>query len=272
MDPTLENAPWAAAFAGLLMLASFVRGLIWILHLWKTQRDPNKQEIREAAIWSTFDTERNSEGRFQWMDLLWLLLACVGAAVIHPLVMPFAGIGFGVWLLSRRGIPVSTLWGWRWDELPTYLGRGLDRYLLILFPVSMVLGATLFLSKQMGWEAGAQPLVLEFLAIEDTWKVAGLVFAAVVVAPVWEELFFRGILYPMMRGLRDRVFALLTTSILFGLVHAHGPSLIALALFGGALAWIYERTGKIGCAMALHAAFNTGTAVTLLLIKYAPAH
>ena len=78
----------------------------------------------------------------------------------------------------------------------------------------------------------------------------------VIVAPVTEELLFRGIL---LRGLLNRhhpVMAVLLTSLLFAAVHVNPwqcPSALCLGL---ALGWFYLRTGSILTCILGHAIAN----------------
>jgi CAAX protease family protein len=86
---------------------------------------------------------------------------------------------------------------------------------------------------------------------------------ALVLAPLTEELFYRGILF---RGVRDRhgvVLGVLVSALLFGASHlVEGPwqdavFLQTLMVFTGAgLALIYERRGNLVADIAAHMAFN----------------
>jgi membrane protease YdiL (CAAX protease family) len=100
-----------------------------------------------------------------------------------------------------------------------------------------------------------------------------LVVLAVVVAPISEEFFFRGILF---RTIRDRAGfwpAALASAIPFGLVHyVPAPAIDAAVLqftmvfTGIGLAWVYDRRGTIVASMAAHMAFNVIGVVTILAI------
>ncbi len=91
----------------------------------------------------------------------------------------------------------------------------------------------------------------------------GVVFAGVLiiaVAPVSEEVFFRGFMYG---GLRSRLpvwAAAAVSGAIFGLLHYTDPDSIAvvpqLALLGVVLAWLYERTGSLWPAIVLHVINN----------------
>lgn len=86
---------------------------------------------------------------------------------------------------------------------------------------------------------------------------------SLVVAPVIEELFFRGVVQSGLRrsaGLRGRPWLIVgVTALLFALAHLAGTSALHAALvFGPAvfIGWVYERTRSIGACMALHSAAN----------------
>jgi membrane protease YdiL (CAAX protease family) len=88
----------------------------------------------------------------------------------------------------------------------------------------------------------------------------GLVLATVVYAPVGEELFFRRFGYGTLRLRYGRVFALLVTAALFALIHLNPPALLVYFWLGLCMAFVYEKTGRVSCAIAIHA-FNNALAV-----------
>ena len=95
-----------------------------------------------------------------------------------------------------------------------------------------------------------------------------IAIATVLLAPVMEELFFRGLL---LKGL-VRVFtklgaaggarvagvvlAVIVDGLLFGLAHGEWVQLAGLAVFGMILAAVSYRTGRLGMNMVAHASFN----------------
>ena len=90
----------------------------------------------------------------------------------------------------------------------------------------------------------------------------GTVVVIVVVAPLFEEIFFRGFLYRILRGRLGLWPALVIGGSLFGAVHltSGGPLAVALiAPLGFLLCLIYERSGSLYPVIALHA-LNNGLA------------
>jgi membrane protease YdiL (CAAX protease family) len=81
-------------------------------------------------------------------------------------------------------------------------------------------------------------------------------FAFVIVAPVAEELFFRGGLFAAYRVRLGPIAMPLVSGLVFGALHLEPRALPVLALLGVLLGAIYERTGSIYPGMLLHATNN----------------
>jgi membrane protease YdiL (CAAX protease family) len=78
-------------------------------------------------------------------------------------------------------------------------------------------------------------------------------------APLAEEIFFRGFVFGVLREKLGVAAGALTTGIVFGLVHATGSpieTLGVLVILGVVLCWLYEQTGSILPCIALHALNN----------------
>jgi uncharacterized protein len=104
-------------------------------------------------------------------------------------------------------------------------------------------------------------------AAEDLVGVALLVLVVVIAAPVLEELFYRGLWLRAAERRVGRVWAVVGTSVLFGLVHGEPYDLPALIGIGLILAVLTVRTGRLGPAIWAHLAFNSTTVASLLLLS-----
>jgi membrane protease YdiL (CAAX protease family) len=93
---------------------------------------------------------------------------------------------------------------------------------------------------------------------EPAWL---LWLGAAVIAPVAEELFFRGLVQTVARNLSNRPwFAVLAAGVGFGLAHSQQPQVIpTIAVLGIILGMSYERSGSLVAPITLHALFNTKT-------------
>ena len=94
--------------------------------------------------------------------------------------------------------------------------------------------------------------------------ISGLLVAAIIIAPVTEELIFRAGIFRYMRTRLPRWAALLIPALLFGALHSNLASFVPLVAFGVVFSLAYERTGRIGTTMVAHALFNLTTALIAL--------
>ncbi len=92
------------------------------------------------------------------------------------------------------------------------------------------------------------------------------VIAVAVVAPIVEEVFFRGIAYGTMRGRMPKWAAVVLSSLMFGAAHGNVLSLIFTFVLGVILALLFEKTGTIIIPILVHAAFNASSYLVSALL------
>lgn len=163
--------------------------------------------------------------------------------------------------LGRR--PARQSGGWERAlglQLPAWSDAGrIAGWSLLLFVVqAAVISAVVSLPAL----SGAQADNSSFLRGEPLWSLLLFVVLATGVAPVLEELLFRGL---VLRGLMLRLGfwpAALVSSVCFGLFHAQGLGrdavviVVATAVFGLGLCVLARRTGRLGPGIGVHAVRN----------------
>lgn len=87
----------------------------------------------------------------------------------------------------------------------------------------------------------------------------------VVLAPVVEELFFRGFLYQALRQRWGANVAIVASGVLFSLAHFSLFLLVPIAVIGFSLAYLYERTDSLGPPIMLHALNNL---ISVVVVYY----
>ncbi len=183
----------------------------------------------------------------------------IGQALVIPLL---------VWLLrqeplagrERRRVSVGVM-------LTTACGATLVALMLSLTQ----LAATMALLEANGFDPPPQHEILE-AARGNARTVAGaglLILSAVIVAPIVEELFFRGVLLRGLWRFGGRAWpAIIASAGLFAVVHQHVPqSMAPLFTFGIVLGYVRVRTGSMLVCILAHIAFN---ARTMTLVFVAP--
>lgn len=83
-----------------------------------------------------------------------------------------------------------------------------------------------------------------------------LFLTLMVLAPICEEIFFRGYLYPALRNRLDRQPAMLVNGLLFAAAHFEVIGFLPRFLLGWGLCYIYERKRNLSGPMTGHALYN----------------
>jgi len=129
--------------------------------------------------------------------------------------------------------------------------------ILIFLPLASVLQHFSFNALE---HLGIKPMAQEAVrALRNARQGPGLlVFAlvTVVIAPLGEELLFRGVLYPAIKRAGFPKLAWWGTSILFAAIHFNLPIFLPLLLLSLLLVWLYECTDNLLAPLTAHAFFN----------------
>jgi len=99
------------------------------------------------------------------------------------------------------------------------------------------------------------------LGIQDSSLNLALVIVLItVIAPLGEELFFRGYFFGALRNWKGWLPAAIITGLVFGAIHIGSAPIgftVPLAGFGFGLCLLYHRTGSLYPCIALHALNNS---------------
>lgn len=174
--------------------------------------------------------------------------ATLAATLVQDACLVAAAVGFA-WMAGR---PSPEALGLRAPRLGRALGAlvlaGVSFYLFLATWVA-VLHVTQ--KDKLPTELGADRSALSF---------AGVAVLVCVVAPIAEELFFRGFFFPALATWLGWPGAAVLTGVVFGAIHAGSapaPLLVPLAFFGLVLCLLYRRTGSLYPCIALHALNNS---------------
>ena len=142
---------------------------------------------------------------------------------------------------------------------PGMFGLGYGIALLTLLAAFLI---SRFTDGQTMIEDLLRPTAIE--PTTDMLSILTLVILLVVIAPVFEEFWVRGIMYDALKPYGTGM-AILISSILFGLMHGSLYMLFYTTAFGFALGYIRYATGSLFTVTILHAIVNSISAMTLFL-------
>lgn len=75
-------------------------------------------------------------------------------------------------------------------------------------------------------------------------------------APIWEELMFRGFLLPSLGKFLPSALAILTSSMIFALMHGNLRQFVPLCVLGVVIGNAFVRSNNLLSAMVLHSIYN----------------
>jgi membrane protease YdiL (CAAX protease family) len=146
------------------------------------------------------------------------------------------------------------------EALPSIPGRdpgrairlGLGWGVIAWLGATLVSAAVVWLLETLG--VPAEPQAAErAIEVLDPWLV---ILAIVILAPIAEEVFFRGVVFNAWLREGGRRWAFIGSAALFALIHISVVALLPIFLLGIALAWVYDRTGNLLAPIAMHATVN----------------
>jgi uncharacterized protein len=105
---------------------------------------------------------------------------------------------------------------------------------------------------------------IEQLASNQLISYRILLIAVSIIAPVAEEVFFRGFLYSAFKKTWGVTAGLFLSSLFFALAHMEFYSFLPIMAVGWILAYIYEKTKSLIPVIFLHSVYNLVLIITLL--------
>ena len=203
------------------------------------------------------------------LDVLLVVAGSVGSLLLAGwLVRDFAatlGLVLGMLLLQaavllgavhlvvvrRRGI------GWRKIGLrPASRGWYIGALVIGLTAVPTIALVNLLVQ----WLVGApfrNPQLEHLAPAGFSWRaLAGMLVAAAIVAPVAEEVVFRGLLYSWLRRYLGAAASIALNAIIFAFAHGIVVLVPALLVNGAILAFMYERSRSLWPSIIAHGMFN----------------
>jgi len=189
----------------------------------------------------------------------------ISLTMLAVLQMPlWAGyLGVPLWAARRKGNGAVSDFGLQMRLLDVPVGFGLGvAAQFVLVPLVYLPLLWLIDTDELGEPARE----LTEKAVDPAGVVL-LFLIVVVIAPVIEELFFRGLLLRSLERRWRSGVALVVSAAVFAAGHFQPLQFPALFAFGLLAGFLAQRTGRLGPAIWAHIGFNATTTVALLLTE-----
>lgn len=188
-----------------------------------------------------------------------------GLSVLALYLALMAGPLLILWLMLR-GLGPAPTGGWlqyRWRPLAPCFGQALSTMLMVLPLVSLV---GWLQSQLWGDPGGSNPLLS--LVLNSANPAALLCFAvtAVVLAPLFEETLFRGVVLPVVAREWGPATGVVISALVFAVAHLSLGELPPLMMLGLGLGWLRLNGGRLSSCVLMHALWNGLTFANLVIL------
>ncbi|TGE38971.1 CPBP family intramembrane metalloprotease [Desulfosporosinus fructosivorans] len=150
--------------------------------------------------------------------------------------------------------------------------KPLKRYVVLGFVVGILLFVGIGLLGNLLTHIFGTPAPQSFTVavkgVDYQWQFALLALLGGVVAPIKEEMIFRGLIYPPLRHALGRGKGMLLTGLFFATLHFDIVRFLPLLIGGVVLAWLYERSESIWPAVVAHGTWNMLMAAALWIQRF----
>jgi len=187
--------------------------------------------------------------------------------IMNAMVMDLAGILFVLYFVgSIHGQDIRAI-GLTGKKIFKNIVYGISGYIAVIPTLLITLLLTALFVALFKVRAPVQPLV-DMMVKEDNVHILlySSIFAAVA-GPVMEEIFFRGFMYAALRKRVGVLWAIMISSLIFSMLHAHLIGFLPIMILGMLLAYLYERTGSLTASITLHILHNLASLIMVFFMK-----
>lgn len=185
--------------------------------------------------------------------------------LLGTLIQAFFLAGLVIFFTYQRGGALKEL-GLTKENLGRNVLIGIAGGFLLLFLVIIVSFFVSMIAFYFGIPQKPQAIVEIFQQIKSREGLIIAVLMGSILAPISEELYFRGFTYPVLKAHWGPWPAMLITSLFFASLHFDWLRLIPLTLGGLGLNLLYERSGSLFTNIVAHSVWNTTMTLLVFVI------
>ena len=104
------------------------------------------------------------------------------------------------------------------------------------------------------------------MTLDNLWVIPLMLPPVAIIAPIVEEIVFRGVLYRLLAVRIGVPVAIVVSGLLFGAIHFNAMGFIPLSALGMYFAYLYQQTGSLWVPIAVHALFNASQMGLIFLL------
>lgn len=184
--------------------------------------------------------------------------------ILETLILHVAGLGMVFALVRQNRVSWQSAFGFNLSQAGRRILQGVLFLLATMPPLLFYTFIYHLVLQYAGLDAAPQDVLF---AISDETSVPMRVFfvvLAAVLAPLFEEVLFRGVLLPVLAKRLRLSLAIVIVSCLFALVHWNIASFVPLFVLSVSFCLVYIYTESLLAPIVMHSLFNLVT-ISLLL-------
>ena len=268
------------------LLALLSGSLLLLRHLWQLLRSslPAWPPLRGALTLTLADMSLLVAGGFV------ILSEVIAPLIIAPLIGSISWlanspqrnaigvvVGYGalalppltILFLQLRGLeqdlcPPTGWLQWRIQPVGRAITQSVRGWLMVMPPV-LLTGQ--LASRVLGDQGGSNPLLEFVLRSHDFLSLILLATTAIVIAPLFEEAIFRGVLLPVLCHRLGKIWGVFSSALVFAVAHLSVGELLPLLVLGLGLGLLRLSSGRLFPSVLMHALWNGVTFTNLLLLR-----
>ena len=263
---TPDQVPFFAWFYSVLVIA----GIVTLFLIWRPLQ-------ARTALWER-RTRYIVRRPFTWGDLVLILFTLFALYPAGALLLDLAwadldpmsqqvlvqSITFH-WAILVMLVILLRIKGIRWERaFGLYRGRirkdvamGATGYLAMM-PVVLLYGIISWvILHTLGFKQDVQEIARVLSAGGSPAMRIYKFLVAAAIAPVAEELLFRGIAFPLISRRFGSLTGIIVVSAVFAGIHVHLPAMLPLFIMSTFLCMAYVHTGSLRVPIVMHMLFNT---------------
>jgi uncharacterized protein len=204
-----------------------------------------------CVFWIIYNDEKAYRPRMDIFDFFDLIVSKMAVMMVFAqFIFSFViVVTVPILIYLRKGFSLREYLSLKWVSLSKYI---LWLGIVILFQFSAII-----ISHFMKMDSALEEMIVKMMKdlFQPSFSTPYIYFIIIVLAPIFEELLFRGFLYKGFRESKAGKWgAILTTSVIFGVIHIFNA--IPIFILGLFLGLAREKTGTVYVPMAMHATNN----------------
>ena len=152
---------------------------------------------------------------------------------------------------------------WKIKPIKEGISKSFNGWLMIM-PLVLLVG--FLINEIIGDQGGSNPLLDLVLSSDEFLPLLLLLMITVFLAPIFEELVFRGVLLPVLVSKVGKISGVLLSALIFALAHLSVGELAPLFVLGIGLGLMRLSSGRLFPCALMHSLWNGVTFASLLLV------